>query len=236
MSIVITILIFRMNWEWIFFNLFPDYRDSQVILLITYCWSSEYIRNSCLEYNPKTQYFIFLKIITIIQGAREMMDSGLTVPWSKELRLFVKQRPSCNSLSLNPISPDVTGASSSLPLPLRVPRVSIIHGEPTAAHWIDLRALYTGSRVENSPGSITEQVVTTMLGHSYLVISIYADERWALVHHEGTHTDSKCLIFETILLFFSFFIVIVVERNYEDLFIELSITVSRILKWLGEYM
>lgn len=163
MSIVITILIFRMNWEWIFFNLLPDYRDSQVILLITYCWSSEYIRNSCLEYNPKTQYFIFLKIITIIQSAREMMDSGLTVPSSKELRLFVKQRPSCNSLSLNPISPDVTGASSSLPLPLRVPRVSIIHGEPTAAHWIDLRALYTGSRVENSPGSITEQVVTTML-------------------------------------------------------------------------
>lgn len=172
MSIVITILIFRMNWEWIFFNLLPDYRDSQVILLITYCWSSEYIRNSCLEYNPKTQYFIFLKIIIIIQGAREMMDSGLTVPSSKELRLFVKQRPSCNSLSLNPISPDVTGASSSLPLPLRVPRVSIIHGEPTAAHWIDLRALYTGSRVENSPGSITEQVVTTML------VSRNFDIRW----------------------------------------------------------
>lgn len=172
MSIVITILIFRMNWEWIFFNLFPDYRDSQVILLITYCWSSEYIRNSCLEYNPKTQYFIFLKIITIIQSAREMMDSGLTVPSSKELRLFVKQRPSCNSLSLNPISPDVTEASSSLPLPLRVPRVSIIHGEPTAAHWIDLRALYTGSRVENSPGSITEQVVTTML------VSRNFDIRW----------------------------------------------------------
>lgn len=172
MSIVITILIFRMNWEWIFFNLLPDYRDSQVILLITYCWSSEYIRNSCLEYNPKTQYFIFLKIITIIQSAREMMDSGLTVPSSKELRLFVKQRPSCNSLSLNPISPDVTEASSSLPLPLRVPRVSIIHGEPTAAHWIDLRALYTGSRVENSPGSITEQVVTTML------VSRNFDIRW----------------------------------------------------------
>lgn len=31
------------------------------------------------------------------------------------------------------------------------PGVSIIHGEPTAAHWIDLRALYAASRVENSP-------------------------------------------------------------------------------------
>lgn len=140
-------------------------------------------------------------------------------------RLFVKQRPSCNSLSLNPISPDVTAASSSLPHPLRVPRVSIIHGEPTAAHWIDLRALYTGSRVENSAGSITEQVVTTMLGHSYLVISIYADERWALVHHEGTDTDSKCLIFETILFLFHF------SSSNEITRIYLSIIVNRILKW-----
>ena len=42
-------------------------------------------------------------------------------PRAKNSTLFVKQRPSCNSLSLNPISPDVSGTFSPLLSPVAVP-------------------------------------------------------------------------------------------------------------------